>query len=41
VLTPLVLGPGAGPIVTEQAVAREAPELAVLVCHEAKEELMI
>jgi hypothetical protein len=30
VLTPLVLGPGAVPIVTEQAVAAEAPELAVL-----------
>ena len=30
VLTPLVLGPGAVPIVTEQAAAVEAPELAVL-----------
>ena len=30
VLTPLVLGPGAVPIVTEEAVAAEAPELSVL-----------
>ena len=30
VLTPLVLGPGAVPIVTEPSVAAEAPELAVL-----------